>query len=193
MSIDTQLFTSQNLYLTAVDAEACAPIFARWTEDLDFAEGFSNLPPTSLRVDEMKKRLEEMIKEAAHEGTSYFFAVHLKADDAVIGYVHIKWILWNNGTGQLKLDLPEGNVLNEHGLEALRLALQFIFDELNLSRVAMVFSENRQDLRALAEAAGMQLEVRQRERFFRHGRYWDGLMYGILGDEWLGTTLEVHP
>ena len=193
MSIDTPLFVSQNLYLRSVDAEATAPVFARWTEDLDFAAGFSSLPPTPLRVDEMKKRLEEMVKEAAHEGTSYFFTVHLKADDAIIGYIHIKWILWNTGIGQVKLELPEANSMEKYGLEALRLALQFVFDELNLYRIAMMFSEHREDLRALAEAAGMQLEVRQRSRYFRHGRYWDVLMYGILEEEWLATTLEVNP
>jgi len=190
MSIETQLFVSEHLYLTSIDVEAAAPIFARWTEDLDFAQNFFSLPPTLMRTDEMKKRLQEMNKEAARGDTSYFLAVHCKEDDAVIGFIHLKWILWNNRDGVLTVELPERDCLATFGLEAIRLAFQFVFDELNLSRIEMLVPENRKELNALAEQAGMVLEVRQRSRCYRRGRYWDMLHYGLLEEEWLAAALE---
>ena len=73
---------------------------------------------------------------------------------------------------------------NLFGREAVDMALDFAFDELNLFRVSVQVSENDRSLRDMLLEANFSLEVRQRQGAYSDGRFVDLLMYGMLRPEW---------
>ena len=76
-----------------------------------------------------------------------------------------------------------------YGAEALGLALQFAFQELNLHRVQLtVFSYNQRAI-ALYEKLGFQREGIFREHLERDGTRFDMYLYGILRPEWLAAQI----
>lgn len=66
------------------------------------------------------------------------------------------------------------------GSEATRLAVRYGFEELNLNRIELsVFAHNERALRVY-RGAGFVQEGRQRQAFYRNGRYHDVLLFAIL-------------
>jgi RimJ/RimL family protein N-acetyltransferase len=74
-----------------------------------------------------------------------------------------------------------------YGTEAVRLAMRFGFEELNLNRIELcVFDHNPRGIRVY-EKCGFVAEGRMRQASFRHGQYRDVLRYAILRSEWSAT------
>jgi len=75
-----------------------------------------------------------------------------------------------------------------YGYDAMRLALNFAFNELNLHRIQLtVFSYNAAAL-ALYNKLGFTHEGTYREFLRRDGQRHDMLLYGLLRDEWTTRT-----
>jgi RimJ/RimL family protein N-acetyltransferase len=73
-----------------------------------------------------------------------------------------------------------------YGTEAMRLALNFAFNELNLHRVQLsVFDYNERAI-ALYEKMGFVREGVYREYLQRDGKRYDMYLYGLLRREWPG-------
>jgi RimJ/RimL family protein N-acetyltransferase len=71
-----------------------------------------------------------------------------------------------------------------YGTEAMRLVLQFAFQELNLHRVSLgVFAYNERAIRSY-EKAGFRIEGRLRQGIHRVNQRWDEVVMGILRSEW---------
>ena len=77
---------------------------------------------------------------------------------------------------------PENTNLG-YGTEAVRLAVRFAFDHLNLQRVALSVQENNPRAIRAYEKAGFVHEGRLRREVYRDGRYYDVLQMGILREE----------
>jgi RimJ/RimL family protein N-acetyltransferase len=120
-------------------------------------------------------------------GNGYLFAIRpLDADD-LLGYVELDGILWAHQIGWLGIGIGEpGNWGRGYGYEALRLALDFAFHELNLYRVQLTVFEYNERAIALYEKLGFRREGVFREFVHRDGRRYDMLLYGLLRREWEG-------
>jgi RimJ/RimL family protein N-acetyltransferase len=71
------------------------------------------------------------------------------------------------------------------GTEATALMLRLGFEQLNLNRIALdVLATNARGIKVY-ERCGFVLEGRQRQRWFRAGRYVDSLHYAVLREDWL--------
>jgi len=73
----------------------------------------------------------------------------------------------------------------------MQLALVYAFEELNMFRASILVPEYDFAAGEACQAAGFQVEVRQREILYRDGRYWDLLHFGLLCEDWLAGR-EVH-
>jgi RimJ/RimL family protein N-acetyltransferase len=182
--IASQLFSSVNLRMAAVDVEKDAAQESIWTHDLAYAAQMHDAVVHPLRTMEIKKKFQEWAKESSEKSTRYFFAIRLKSDDRLIGFVHLPWMSWSNRSTILRIGLGETADLQQYGSELLGLALGFIFNELNLYRVTAPVPGYNLDYAALYERSGFMLEVRQREMCYRSGRRWDMLLYGCLAEDW---------
>jgi len=182
--IGTQLFEGNDIHLTAIDAEKDALLESAWMHDLNFADLQRQGTFHHLSVVEAKKYFIDMQKEAAEKGNQFHFAIRMKSDERLIGFAHIAWVSWSNGSAFIRLVIAEPDDLGRYGQAALDMLLAYVFNELNLYRVTVILPEYNRGIAGLYEQAGFQLEVRLRDFYYRSERLWDQLIYGMLLDEW---------
>jgi len=73
-----------------------------------------------------------------------------------------------------------------YGAEAVRLLVQFAFEDLNLRRVEADVGAFNDASVGLLESLGFQREGARREAAYYRGDYYDMLTYGLLREEWDG-------
>lgn len=185
-----QLFESANLRLTSINPEEDGKIETAWTYDLDYAMDLMEMPARPLGPVEIKKIHEENQKHAEERGNQYYFAIRLKEGNQLAGFIRFPFVHWMHASAWLRLAIADPSILQRFGREALDLALQYGFRELNLYRIETVLAEYQKDLVALLENAGFLMEVRRRQALYRNGRYYDALHFGMLHTEWKPEAVE---
>jgi RimJ/RimL family protein N-acetyltransferase len=186
MKISSQLFEGQFLQMSAIDPDQDPLVEVNWTYDLDYAQKIANEGPAHpLTIFELKNKYEEWQKGAEEKRDQFYFGIHLREDDRLIGFMRVPWVAWTSGDAFLQVDIGESEMQSRHGGEAMSLALNYLFQELNVFRVGMLVPEYNLDMKSLCEAAGFVLEVIRRKSCYREGRLWDRCLYGLLQSEFL--------
>ncbi len=190
MSLHTSLFQGRLIYLAGIDRDQDAEVESRWTHQASYTRMLSIDPMHPMPPSLIKKRYEEIEKEIEQKRNQFYFTIHKKSSDGVesgrlLGFVHIFWIEWPNGTGNIRLGIGDPQDWRKgYGGEALDLALRYCFDEINLYRLSARIPEFNLVARRLFERAGFYEETRQREYIERDYRRWDLLHLGLLSEEW---------
>jgi RimJ/RimL family protein N-acetyltransferase len=181
----SNLLQGSRVWLTAVTLDDL-PTIARWHQDASFARLFEANPaaPKALSA------LESWLEGYNRSNTGYLFGVRLLDGDELLGFIELDSILWPHRHTWVSIAI--GDAANQgqgYGAEALGLALQFAFQELNLYRVQLtVFSYNQRAI-ALYEKLGFRREGIFREHIERDGTRFDMYLYGILRPEWLAAQI----
>jgi RimJ/RimL family protein N-acetyltransferase len=177
---ETKLLVGPNVRLTALGPDNL-PALARWYEDVEFLRLFDAIPAAPRAQSALREWLDE--RQKARDG--FLFGMQLHDGDELIGVVELDGILWNQQVGWLSIGIGDAARRGQgYGAEALRLALDFAFRELNLHRVQLtVFSYNTAAI-ALYEKLGFQREGTYREFLHRDGLRHDMYLYGLLRREW---------
>jgi RimJ/RimL family protein N-acetyltransferase len=178
------IFESDHLHLAAVDLDQDPNVMSGWTYDLDIARVFNGLAPHPLAAFEVKKYCANRQKDGQENGKVFLFSIRARQEDRLVGLLDIGHVMWNHGNTGFKLVFGEPDDRNQFAAEGLQLALQFIFDELNLYRAMLLLPEYDQTGIDLAEQAGFILEVRMRQADYRNGQTWNRLIYGLLRQEY---------
>jgi RimJ/RimL family protein N-acetyltransferase len=179
-----QLFEGQLIRFAPPDADRDAEIVSKWTHDLDYLRLLSTDIAKPLSPAQIKKQYEELDKDA-EKHNSFNFALRLKENDRLIGFVRLYRIEWTHATGSLQIGIGDRNDRGKgYGTEALRMLLRYAFDELNLFRLAASTTEYNTGAIRFFERAGFVVEVRRRQAIQRDGKRWDAVMMGLLRDEW---------
>jgi len=179
------LFEGRKLRLTPIDLEKDSPIVAQWTTDLVLARRLrSEQPVRPLAVFEVRKVLDNWIKEHERSKNAFLYALRPLEDDSLIGMIRISSVMWVHGAAVLDLMIGSTDSWDAYAQDALNLGLQYAFDELNLFRIQVQVEENDVPGCELYSSANFYLEVRQRQAVYHQGRYWDRLHYGLLRPEW---------
>ena len=182
--IETPLFNGPNIHLAAIDPEKDGAVEAAWTYDLDYTQWVTDKPARPLGALALKKHHEELQKKAEDSQNQMYWAIRRTEGDELIGFIRIPIVFWSHANAIVHLAFGSTQNLAQFGREALEMVLRYGFTELNLYRMETALPEYREDARALFEQAGFLLEVRRRKVFFRGGKYWDALHYGMLCHEW---------
>jgi RimJ/RimL family protein N-acetyltransferase len=174
----TNLFQGTLVRLTARrpnDAEQ----FAKWSED----SAYMRMLDTDFIYPQAPEDIPGL-RRPSKDGMTFF--LRTIAEDRLIGFVALGRIEWNNGACMLSIGIGDAEYRGSgYGTDALRLALNYAFSELNLYRVGLeVVSSNEPAIRAY-QRAGFVHEGGQRCAVLRDGRRYDLLMMGILRDDWL--------
>jgi RimJ/RimL family protein N-acetyltransferase len=186
MNIIAQLFEGQYLQMAPIDPDKDPQVEVNWTYDLDYSQRIMpDGPIHPLTVFELKKKYEEWQKGAEEKRDQFYFGIHLREDDRLIGFMRVPWVAWTNGDTFLQIDIGEPEMQIRYGAEAMKLALNYLFQELNVFRVSMGVPEYNLGLKTLCEQAGFTLEVSRRQACYREGRLWDRYLYGLLQAEFL--------
>jgi RimJ/RimL family protein N-acetyltransferase len=182
--IETSLYDAQTIRLAAVVPDSDSRVISEWTSDLEIARHFLEKPARPLSAFELKKYFEAAQKKTEENGREFMFAIRSKDGDDLEGLLKLNAWDWTHGGGMLQPLVPFGENRWRILDESIRLGLVYAFEELNLFRVNLQVPEFDDITAQVCVQAGFRLEVRQREIFYRHGRYWDLLDFGLICKEW---------
>lgn len=178
--ITSNLLRGEKVRLTAVTAHDL-PAITSWWADADFLRLYNTAPAVPRNEDQLSRRFD--LSQTSNE--VFLFAIRLLDGDDFIGLLELDGIDWSNRTTFLSIGIgaPEHRGRG-YGHDAMRAALRFAFDELNLHRVCLtVFSYNTPAI-ALYERLGFTREGTYRQHIERDGRRYDMYLYGLLRHEW---------
>lgn len=178
--IAPNLLRGQKVRLTAVTS-ADMPAITRWWDDPSFLRLYNTAPAIPRNDDQLSRRFD--LSQTSPD--VFLFAIRLIDEDELIGLLEMDGVDWPHRTTFLSIGIGEARHRGlGYGHEAMRLALNFAFNELNLHRVCLtVFSYNEPAI-ALYEGLGFTREGTFREHVERDGRRFDMYLYGILRREW---------
>jgi RimJ/RimL family protein N-acetyltransferase len=174
------LLQGANVQLTALTSNDL-PRIANWYQHTDFLRLLDARPAYPQTEAVLAQWLEER-----HKATDAFmFGVRLLENDELLGWVELDGILWTHQVSGIGIGIGNQTYWGKgYGSEAMQLALQFAFNELNLHRLQLtVFSYNDRAI-ALYEKLGFQREGVYREFLQRDGERHDMYLYGLLHREW---------
>lgn len=118
--------------------------------------------------------------------SDHYFHLRTVADNSLIGFVVLFDIKWSNQSAELAIGIGNSEYRGKgYGSDALRLILNYAFDELNLHRVELKVMDYNMDAIRAYERVGFVREGVKRQAVQRSGRRYDLVGYGILRDEWL--------
>jgi RimJ/RimL family protein N-acetyltransferase len=177
---ETKLLFGPNVRLTALGLHDL-PLLVQWYQDAEFLRLLDAVPAAPRSEGALREWFEE--RQKGRDG--FLFGVRLHEGDQLIGVVELDGILWNQQVSWLSIGIGDAGRRGQgYGAQALRLALDFAFRELNLHRVQLtVFSYNTAAI-ALYEKLGFQREGAFREFLHRDGQRHDMYLYGLLRREW---------
>jgi RimJ/RimL family protein N-acetyltransferase len=175
------LFHGRLLRLAAPRQEDTAAL-ARWSHDAGYQR--------AVDTDYARPRPPQAFEgQGSDSPNAIEFRLRTLEGDVLIGFVALHSIEWNNHAGVLSIGIGEAEYRGKgYGSDALRLALRYAFDELNLERVGLdVISNNEAAIRAY-ERIGFRREGAMRHAVLRDGVWHDRLIMGILRHEWPGWS-----
>ena len=160
-----------------------AKAFAKWDRDTE-QHRLADSDPAQLWSE--KKRKEFAEKRAEKNSQSFRFSIRTLADDVLIGGVGLWISSWSHADTWLGISIGDRNYWGRgYGTDAMRLAVQYAFLELNLRRVSLGLHAYNERALKTYQKIGFQLEGRMRGEGLRDGVRFDSLWMGILREEWL--------
>lgn len=186
MKITTQLFESDHLILAGYDPDKDAAIESGFTRNLDYAWSLERDGiPHPLTVFEVKKIREEALKSPGENDHSFLFSIRFKEEDRFLGVVAFPWISWKNQVAFFRVNIGGGEDDERYFEEALEMALRYAFEELGVYRAFTTLGSHDESRLNRLIKAGMTIDVRQRQMFYRQGRLWDLYELGMSREKWL--------
>ncbi|MGD8794936.1 MAG: GNAT family protein [Anaerolineae bacterium] len=178
--MNLELLRGTKVRLTAISKDDAAAI-AGWSGDV----GFLRLQDSNMALPQNQAQMVANLEEMEKSSTDVGFAIRTVADGALIGTIGFYEIEWANQAAWLGMGIGPREAWGQgYGTEALRLALQYAFDELNLHRITLTVLAYNERAIALYERAGFQREGVFREFGRRDGKRYDMYLYGLLRPEW---------
>ena len=177
------LYRGSLVRLSDESPEVLAKAHVRWDRDIE-QHRLADSDPAQLFSE---KKLKEFIEKRADDNQrSFRFAIRTLADDILIGGVGL-WInSWTHTDAWLGISIGERDYWGRgYGSEAVRLAVQYAFLELNLRRVSLGLHDYNERALKAYEKVGFKLEGRTRGDGMRDGVRYDSLWMGILREDWI--------
>jgi RimJ/RimL family protein N-acetyltransferase len=163
--------------------QADVPSLARWQQDTEYLRLLTAEPA----FPKTEQQVAEWMREGQRGRDNYLLGIRTQTDDDLIGFIELGEVLWTHRNSWVAIGIGERGYWGRgYGFEAMGLALDFAFQELNLHRIQLtVYSYNERAMR-MYEKLGFQREGAYREFLLRDGQRYDMFLYGILSHEWLG-------
>jgi len=174
------LMRGTKVRLTALN-KLDAAAMARWYEDA----GYLRLQGTNAALPKSVAHIEAELAQFDGAADAVVFGIRTLDNNKLIGTIGFYEIEWSNQAGWLGMGIGDRDAWGKgYGTEALQLALQVAFGELNLHRVTLTVIASNERAIALYERAGFRREGVFREFGQRDGKRYDMYLYGLLKPEW---------
>lgn len=164
--------------------EVMAKAFVNWDRDTEM----HRLADEDLAQLWSGKKLKEFIEKDGEKKNeqAFRFSIRTLAEDKLIGVVSLWVHSWSHSDAWLGIIIGDRECWGKgYGTDALRLAVQYGFVELNLRRISLgLHACNERALKSF-QKADFKLEGRTRGDGLHDGIRYDSLWMGILRDEWM--------
>jgi len=178
----------ERIVLREFRKEDVAPIQA-WVgnEEITRYLGFVMFPQSLEETTSFVER--QLVRKGTPDEGVFVIALRNDPDLEYIGAVGFHGISWRDRHCELGIVIGREDLLGKGlGAEAIRLALGFAFDFLNMHKVNLtVFEYNERGRRCYARCGFIE-EGRIREQRFYSGRYWDVIIMGITREEFAAVA-----
>lgn len=158
------------------------PYMRAWVNNPAITSSLSDVflyPHTLQETEQFLQRAME--GEESHRG----FVLAHRDTEAYIGQIDLFEIDWKNRTAEMGIVIADpADHGRGYGREAIGVLQQFVFHELNLHRLQLEVHEDNAAALACYRHCGFREEGRLRQRHYRHGRYTDLVLMGILRMEY---------
>lgn len=179
--VEMSIIYGERVRLSAVERENLKK-YHEWLNDPEVTRGLDLYLPLSMADEE--NWFDSMTKRNPNEKP---FAIEIKKGKTwkLIGNCGFHNIDTKNRCGEVGIVIGDKTEWNKgYGAEAMTLLQRHGFETLNLNRVYLrVYADNVRAVRSY-EHAGFVLEGRLREANYKHGKYQDVLLMGVLRSEW---------
>lgn len=129
----------------------------------------------------------EILRWRSQKPREHFYLVLARheAPAQALGCIYLSVRSWADQQAELGYMLGVAHWNQGYMTEAALALLNFGFAELKMHRIyaANIIAQNTGS-RRVAIKCGMRLEARFRESIYHQERWWDGLTYAILAEEW---------
>ncbi len=151
----------------------------KWFSDAKFLKYYDYYPPLPLS----KEEVDKIFSDYENSEKSKVFAV--RTDSSIIGVAGFDDIIKENQVATLFIGLGNESERNKgYGSEAMKLLLEYGFENFNFHRIQLNVLEFNVGAIALYEKFGFKKEGIFREFVLRDGKRYNLLLYGLLENEW---------
>lgn len=191
MKFGTQLFKSEHLTLEAYDLEVDPKAESPLTIDAKYTLGIINdANPKPLMVHEVKKLREGQVKKANEGNGNYIFSIYSRDDKKFLGVFQIFRINWLHGNAYFGVRIGDEKASKKYFAEALHLALQFIFEELNQFLAIFQSAEYEPEILKALNKEGMVIAAKEAENAYFGGQYVTKVILTMHQSEWVKRLEE---
>ena len=153
----------------------------RWMNDREVTEYLSMRYPLSLTAEEASMR--GVVSKPISYGDGVYFAIDTKGGEH-IGHIGLNEMSAEHRKARLGVVIGEKAYWSKgYGTDAMLTFLRFAFDEMNFHRIDLGVDAENLGAMACYRKCGFVEEVRMRQVRFLHGAYGDGIVMGILRNE----------
>jgi RimJ/RimL family protein N-acetyltransferase len=158
-------------------------------EDLERATKWMNDPEVTrflfVRYPISRVEEERWLREASTNNFATGLRLAIETKDGVhIGSIDLRNTSPEDRRASLGVVIGEPEYWSKgHGTDAIMTILRFAFRQMNLNRVSLEVFETNERALACYRKCGFREEGRLRQERFKHGRYWDAIVMGILREE----------
>ncbi|MBN4049362.1 GNAT family N-acetyltransferase, partial [bacterium AH-315-N14] len=131
------LLVGEKIVLTSINEEDVLE-FQKWYNDVSFMRHYDIVSAIPKTIEDVK----QLVSEVHKSNTAYIFAVKDLLKKEFIGVTGFEDISWNNGTALIYIGIGgEKHRGCGYGEEALKLSIEFGFQELNFHRIQLTVLE----------------------------------------------------
>lgn len=121
------------------------------------------------------------------------FAIDV-ADLGFVGTANLVDIDWKNNHAFHGMMLGEPSTRGKGlGIDVIMAIMRYAFDEMHLARLdGSMIEYNEASLRVYCGKCGWKVEGRQRDWYYRQGRYWDKIIVGVTCADYYDLVANSH-
>ncbi len=162
----------------------------KWLNDEEIMAWARSQPDNVASMESIEKTYEQDLKGENY--TRCMYIVVEKKTSKPVGWASIRWSPPTDTTCEIGLVIAEKQLRGKGlGTEATRVLVNQAFDQLNMHKVELITRpDNKAELK-VAKNCGFKLEGRLRETVYFNGKYHDGLMFGLIRNEYDRTTRKM--
>ncbi len=174
------IWQGRKVCLRAVEPEDWA-VFHANDADTEAQRSGYEIPFPRSQADSREWAVREA--KAAGDQHQYRFVIERLQDPVVVGTLNTHGCNPRNGTFEYGIALFRPHWGHGYAKEAIRLTLQYFFNELRYQKCNVTVYEFNMPSMKLHEALGFQREGRIRRNIYTDGKFYDEFIYGLTKEE----------